>query len=197
MNHGLALREPPALTVYSIGSVQLISRRLRREVSLHEAAPRPPWPARAAARFLLHSSRRWRHGGGPGGRRPRPGPGRVVALEELLGCRGVLDLLWPACRAAGRRSGSIAVAWVRPASAQGGPGVRGGLGANPDQFFIGAHYVTAPIGICLRFQPNVEAGFGDDRTVVAFDMEFGYWMKGELLLAGVRGRRTGAQPREP
>jgi hypothetical protein len=29
----------------------------------------------------------------------------------------------------------------------------------------------------LRFQPSIEAGFGDDRTVVAFNMEFGYWMR--------------------
>ena len=75
----------------------------------------------------------------------------------------------------------MAAAWVFLGSAttafgQGGPGVRGGLSANPDQFFIGGHYVTGPIWKALRFQPNVEAGFGDDRTVVAFNVEFGYWM---------------------
>jgi hypothetical protein len=42
--------------------------------------------------------------------------------------------------------------------------------------FIGGHYVTAPIWNQVRFQPNVEAGFGDDRTVVAFNVEFAYWM---------------------
>jgi hypothetical protein len=62
------------------------------------------------------------------------------------------------------------------ASAQEGVGVRAGFSANPDQFFIGGHYVTKPLWDRLRFQPNVEAGFGDDRTVVAFNMEFGYWM---------------------
>jgi len=69
-----------------------------------------------------------------------------------------------------------AVAWVPPASAQEGPGLRAGFSANPDQFYFGGHYVTRPVWDRLRFQPNVEAGFGDDRTVVAIDMEFGYWM---------------------
>lgn len=68
-------------------------------------------------------------------------------------------------------------AWpAAPALAQNGPGIRGGFGANPDQFFFGGHYVTAPIWDRVRFQPNVEAGFGDDRTVVAFNIEFAYWI---------------------
>ena len=69
-----------------------------------------------------------------------------------------------------------AVAWVQPVSAQDGPGLRAGFSASPDQFYFGGHYVTRPIWDRLRFQPNVEAGFGDDRTVVAIAMEFGYWM---------------------
>ena len=67
-------------------------------------------------------------------------------------------------------------ACVPSASAQDGPGLRAGFSASPDQFFFGGHYVTGPVWNRLRFQPNVEAGFGDDRTVVAFNMEFGYWM---------------------
>jgi hypothetical protein len=58
----------------------------------------------------------------------------------------------------------LAVAWVAPAAAQEGPGVRAGLSANPDQFFFGGHYVTKPLVDRLRFQPNVEAGFGSDTT---------------------------------
>ena len=78
--------------------------------------------------------------------------------------------------------GVLAAAWIAvlasvlSASAQDGPGLRAGFSANPDQFFFGGHYVTKPVWDRLRFQPNVEAGFGDDRTVVAFNMEFGYWM---------------------
>ncbi len=71
----------------------------------------------------------------------------------------------------------IAAAWVPSAFAQSGPGIRAGVGADPDQFFIGGHYVSRPIWDRLRFQPNVEAGFGDDATVVAFNAEFGYWMR--------------------
>jgi hypothetical protein len=71
----------------------------------------------------------------------------------------------------------LAVAWVAPAAAQEGPGVRAGLSASPDQFFIGGHYVTRPLVDRLRFQPNVEAGFGSDATLVAFNVEFGFWMR--------------------
>jgi hypothetical protein len=76
----------------------------------------------------------------------------------------------------------LAAAWfvlpgaVPAALAQEGPGIRGGLSASPDQAFLGGHYVTRPIWDQMRFQPNVEAGFGDDRTVVAFNVEFAYWM---------------------
>lgn len=63
-----------------------------------------------------------------------------------------------------------------PAAAQQGPGVRGGISIDPDQAYFGGHYVTAPLVDHLRFQPNVEAGFGDDRTVVALNFEFAYYM---------------------
>jgi hypothetical protein len=71
----------------------------------------------------------------------------------------------------------LAVAAEPSAFAQSGPGIRAGVGADPDQFFIGGHYVSRPIWDRMRFQPNVEAGFGDDATVVAFNAEFGYWMR--------------------
>ena len=71
----------------------------------------------------------------------------------------------------------LALALAPPASAQDGPRVRAGLSASPDQFFIGGHYVTDPLVDRLRFQPNVEAGFGSDTTIVAFNVEFGFWMR--------------------
>ena len=77
----------------------------------------------------------------------------------------------------------LAAAWmlcagpVTFAEAQDGPGLRAGLSASPDQFFLGGHYVSKPLWDQWRFQPNVEAGFGDDRTVVAFNVEFAYWMR--------------------
>jgi hypothetical protein len=64
-----------------------------------------------------------------------------------------------------------------PAEAQQGLGVRAGVGADPDQFYVGGHYVTAPLVDRLRFQPNVEVGIGDDLTLVAFNVEFGYWTR--------------------
>ena len=95
-------------------------------------------------------------------------------MKFLLGHR-----VEPTCRAA---IALLAAAWmvsagsVIPATAQDGPGLRAGLSADPDQFFFGGHYVTKPIWDQMRFQPNVEAGFGDDLTVVAFNVEFAYWM---------------------
>lgn len=59
------------------------------------------------------------------------------------------------------------------AAAQG-PGVRAGLSIDPDQVFIGGHYETEALIDRLHFRPNVEAGFGDDLTLVALNFEFAY-----------------------
>ena len=61
----------------------------------------------------------------------------------------------------------------RPAAAQAG-GVRGGVSVDPDQFYVGAHYETGPLVDRLHFKPNVEAGFGDDLTLIAINFEFVY-----------------------
>jgi hypothetical protein len=62
-----------------------------------------------------------------------------------------------------------------PAEAQGGVGVRAGVSADPDQFFVGMHYETEPIVDRLRFRPNFEIGFGDHVTLLAINPEFAYW----------------------
>jgi hypothetical protein len=95
-------------------------------------------------------------------------------MKKLLDCR--VRPTWRAVLVVLGAAWIAVVASVASASAQGGGGVRAGFSANPDQFFFGGHYVTQPLWDRLRFQPTVEAGFGDDRTVVAFNMEFGYWM---------------------
>lgn len=59
-----------------------------------------------------------------------------------------------------------------PAAAQ--PGVRGGVSVNPDQFYVGGHYETGALVDRLHFKPNLEVGFGDDITLVAFNVEFVY-----------------------
>ncbi len=63
-----------------------------------------------------------------------------------------------------------------PAAAQQGPGVRGGMSVDPDQFFIGAHYVTAPLVERLRFQPSLEVGVGDHQKVVALNFDFAWYL---------------------
>lgn len=70
----------------------------------------------------------------------------------------------------------IGVAQASPALAQQGPGVRGGISLDPDQFFVGAHYVTGPLVDRLRFQPNLEVGVGDDLKVIALNFEFAYYL---------------------
>jgi len=95
-------------------------------------------------------------------------------MKELLDCSE--KPTWRAVLVVVAAAWMTVAASVPFASAQGGPGLRAGFSASPDQFFFGGHYVTGPLWDRLRFQPNVEAGFGNDRTVVAFNMEFGYWM---------------------
>jgi hypothetical protein len=92
----------------------------------------------------------------------------LLGQWERLTCRAVFALLVAAWL--------VGAGSVTSASAQDGPGLRAGLSVDPDQFYFGGHYVTKPIWDQMRFQPSVEAGFGDDVTVVAFNVEFAYWM---------------------
>jgi hypothetical protein len=63
--------------------------------------------------------------------------------------------------------------WASAAEAQG-PGVRGGVSIDPDQFYFGAHYETEALVDRVHFKPNVEAGFGDDLTTIALNFDFVY-----------------------
>ncbi len=64
---------------------------------------------------------------------------------------------------------------VMPSTAAAqGPGVRAGVSADPDQFYVGAHYETERLVDRLHFRPNIEAGFADDRTLIALNFEFAY-----------------------
>lgn len=47
-----------------------------------------------------------------------------------------------------------------------GWGVRGGLSADPDQVYGGAHANLGEFAKDVRFRPSIELGFGDDQTVV-------------------------------
>jgi hypothetical protein len=62
-----------------------------------------------------------------------------------------------------------------------GWGLRAGLTLDPDQVHVGAHADLGEIVPQLRFMPNLEVGFGDDRTVVALNGELA-WMFRNLQL---------------
>jgi hypothetical protein len=59
------------------------------------------------------------------------------------------------------------------AAAQG-PGVRGGVSIDPDQFYFGGHFETGELVDGIHFRPNVEAGLGNDLTLVNLNFEFVY-----------------------
>lgn len=54
-------------------------------------------------------------------------------------------------------------------------GVRAGVSVDPDQFYFGGHFESAPLIDRLRFRPNVEIGVGDETTLVGFNVEFAYF----------------------
>jgi len=60
------------------------------------------------------------------------------------------------------------------ASAQSRAGVRAGISVDPDQFYIGAHVDVDEVAQRVWFRPNAEIGFGDSRTLAAFNGEFVY-----------------------
>lgn len=55
-----------------------------------------------------------------------------------------------------------------------GWGPRVGLTVNPDQVHFGAHLDFGNFARHVRFQPNVEVGFGDDLTLVCANFEAAY-----------------------
>jgi len=67
---------------------------------------------------------------------------------------------------------SVAVS-ASDASAQS-LGVRAGASVDPDQFYFGGHYETAPLAEHVHFRPNLELGVGNDLTTVAVNLEVVY-----------------------
>lgn len=55
-----------------------------------------------------------------------------------------------------------------------GWGPRFGLTMDPDQVHVGAHFDFGQFAANWRFQPNVEAGFGDNLTLIALNLEAAY-----------------------
>ncbi len=52
--------------------------------------------------------------------------------------------------------------------------MRAGASGNPDQFYFGMHVQSGPIADQLRFRPSLEAGIGDNQTLIAFNFDFVY-----------------------
>jgi hypothetical protein len=71
---------------------------------------------------------------------------------------------------------TVLFALAAPAYAQPHVGVRAGVSADPDQFYFGAHVESDPLLENLTFRPNVEVGLGDGATLLAFNIEFAYWI---------------------
>ena len=61
-------------------------------------------------------------------------------------------------------------------NAQGGAGFRAGASVDPDQFYFGGHLELGPVVEQLWFRPNIEVGIGNNRTLVALNGEFAYWL---------------------
>ena len=55
-----------------------------------------------------------------------------------------------------------------------GWGPRLGVSINPDQFHVGAHLDFGNFAQHVRFQPNIEVGFGDGLTLVTVNAEAAY-----------------------
>ena len=62
----------------------------------------------------------------------------------------------------------------RSAHAQEGVGIRGGVSAEPAQFYFGGHAAFGPVVEKLWFRPNLEVGVGNHLTLLAFNAEFAY-----------------------
>ena len=68
-------------------------------------------------------------------------------------------------------AGVLVVVTAASAAAQNA-GVRAGVSGSPDQFFFGLHYETEALVERVHFKPNLEVGVGDNRTLVAINLEF-------------------------
>ena len=55
-----------------------------------------------------------------------------------------------------------------------GWGIRAGVGDDPDQGIIGAHWDLGTLTTNLRFMPNFELGFGDNQTIAGLTLPLHY-----------------------
>lgn len=53
-------------------------------------------------------------------------------------------------------------------------GVRAGFSTSPDQLVIGGQMSVGEVAPNLTFDPNIELGFGDNATILAFNLDMHY-----------------------
>ena len=71
---------------------------------------------------------------------------------------------------------AVWLALAGSSAAQERVGILAGVSGDPNQFFFGGHFETAPLLDRLVFRPNAEIGIGDDLVLVGLNFEFGYKM---------------------
>lgn len=53
-------------------------------------------------------------------------------------------------------------------------GVRAGFSTSPDQLVLGGQMTIGEVAPNLSFDPNIELGFGDNVTIIAFNLDMHY-----------------------
>ena len=53
-------------------------------------------------------------------------------------------------------------------------GLRAGFSTNPDQLVVGGQMSIGEVAPNLTFDPNIELGFGDNATILAFNLDMHY-----------------------
>ena len=65
---------------------------------------------------------------------------------------------------AAQASGPVGTTW----------GLRGGFSTSPDQLVLGGQMSVGEVAPNLSFDPNVELGFGDNTTLIGFNLDMHY-----------------------
>jgi hypothetical protein len=81
---------------------------------------------------------------------------------------------------------AVALVLSTTTSAFAGVGLQAGLSLDPDNFLVGAHWKSKPLGESLFWVPSVELGFGDV-TMIAGNVDLHYEFKTESKLAPYAG----------
>lgn len=81
---------------------------------------------------------------------------------------------------------AVALVLSTTTSAFAGVGLQAGLSLDPDNFLVGAHWKSKPLGESLFWVPSVELGFGDV-TMIAGNVDLHYQFKTESKLAPYAG----------